>query len=50
MADSLSRITSSLPAITRVYPGHGDETTIGAELETLRGLRDLGVLPGLRLA
>jgi glyoxylase-like metal-dependent hydrolase (beta-lactamase superfamily II) len=50
MAESLSRITSSLPADTRVYPGHGDETTIGAEIPTLRGLRDLGVLPGLRLA
>ena len=49
MAESLSRIASSLPADTRVYPGHGTETTIGAELATLRGLRDLGVLPGLRL-
>jgi glyoxylase-like metal-dependent hydrolase (beta-lactamase superfamily II) len=49
MAESLSRIASSLPANTRVYPGHGDETTIGAEMATLRGLRDLGVLPGLRL-
>jgi glyoxylase-like metal-dependent hydrolase (beta-lactamase superfamily II) len=49
MAESLSRVTSSLPSNTRVYPGHGDETTIGAEIATLRGLRDLGVLPGLRL-
>jgi hydroxyacylglutathione hydrolase len=49
MADSLSRVTSSLPSNTRVYPGHGDETTIGAEIATLRHLRDLGVLPGLRL-
>jgi glyoxylase-like metal-dependent hydrolase (beta-lactamase superfamily II) len=49
MAESLSRIASSLPASTRVYPGHGSETTIGAELATLRGLRNLGVLPGLRL-
>jgi hydroxyacylglutathione hydrolase len=50
MAESLSRIASSLPADTRVYPGHGSETTIGAEIATLRGLRDVGVLPGLRLA
>jgi hydroxyacylglutathione hydrolase len=50
MAASLSRIASSLPASTRVYPGHGPETTLGAEIATLRGLRDLGVLPGLRLA
>jgi glyoxylase-like metal-dependent hydrolase (beta-lactamase superfamily II) len=50
MAASLSRIASSLPASTRVYPGHGPETTLGAEIATLRGLRDLGVLPGLQLA
>lgn len=49
MAESLSRISSSLPATTRVYPGHGAETTIGAEIATLRGLRDAGVLPDLRL-
>ena len=49
MSESLSRIVSSLPADTRVYPGHGEETTIGAEISTLRGLRDLGVLPGLRV-
>lgn len=49
MAESLSRITSSLPADTRVYPGHGDETTIGAEIATLRTLRDVGALPGLQL-
>lgn len=49
MARSLSRIATSLPASTRVYPGHGQATTIGAEIATLRGLRDLGVLPGLRL-
>ncbi len=49
MAESLSRIASSLPAGTRVYPGHGAETTIGAELATLRGLRDAGLLPDLRV-
>ena len=50
MADSLSRIASSLPADTRVYPGHGAETTLGAEIATLRTLRDAGVLPGLKVA
>lgn len=49
MGESLSRIMSSLPAKTRVFPGHGGVTTLGAEIETLRGLRDAGVLPGLRL-
>jgi hydroxyacylglutathione hydrolase len=49
MAESLSRIASSLPAKTRVLPGHGAETTIGAELATLRGLRDVGLLPDLRV-
>jgi hydroxyacylglutathione hydrolase len=50
MAESLSRVASSLPASTRVYPGHGDETTIGAEIATLRDLRDAGILPDLRIA
>lgn len=49
MAESLSRIASSLPASTRVYPGHGEETTLGAEMATLRSLRDVGLLAGLRL-
>lgn len=50
MAESLSRVAASLPPTTRVYPGHGAETTIGAELDTLRTLRDAGVLPGVRVA
>jgi glyoxylase-like metal-dependent hydrolase (beta-lactamase superfamily II) len=50
MAESLSRVASSLPANTRVYPGHGAETTIGAEIATLRGLRDVGILPDLKIA
>jgi hydroxyacylglutathione hydrolase len=49
MSESLSRIASSLPANTRVYPGHGAETTIAAEISTLRSLRDLGVFPDLRV-
>jgi hydroxyacylglutathione hydrolase len=49
MSESLSRVASSLPTNTRVYPGHGAETTIGAEVATLRGLRDAGMLPDLRL-
>lgn len=50
MAESLSRIASSLPANTRVYPGHGPATTVGDEIPTLREMRDAGLLPGLRLA
>ena len=50
MAESLSRVAASLPATTRVYPGHGSETTIGAEMVTLRGLRDAGILPELKIA
>jgi hydroxyacylglutathione hydrolase len=50
MAESLSRVANSLPAETRIYPGHGDLTTIGAERATLRVLRDAGLLPDLRLA
>jgi hydroxyacylglutathione hydrolase len=49
MSESLSRIVSSLPATTRVYPGHGTETTLGAEIATLRGMRDMGLLPDLRV-
>lgn len=49
MEDSLSRVVASLPASTRVYPGHGEETTIAAEVATLRELRDSGVLPGVRV-
>jgi hydroxyacylglutathione hydrolase len=49
MGESLSRIVSSLPATTRVYPGHGEETTIGAEIPTLRSMRDMGLLPELRV-
>jgi len=49
MSESLSRIASSLPATTRVYPGHGAETTIAAEFGTLRGMRDMGLLPDVRV-
>lgn len=38
MERSLERV-ASLPADTRVYPGHGEHTTIGAELPWLRGYR-----------
>ncbi len=38
MEASLARI-AALPAATKVYPGHGPATTIGAELRWLRGLR-----------
>lgn len=38
MERSLERV-ASLPPETRVYPGHGPQTTIGAELRWLRGFR-----------
>ena len=38
MEKSLERV-AGLPADTRVYPGHGEQTTIGAELAWLRGFR-----------
>ncbi|HEY6959024.1 MAG TPA: MBL fold metallo-hydrolase [Candidatus Limnocylindria bacterium] len=38
MEASLARV-ASLPTETRVYPGHGPQTTIGAELRWLRGFR-----------
>jgi len=36
MEGSLARV-AALPPETRVYPGHGETTTIGAELSWLRG-------------
>jgi glyoxylase-like metal-dependent hydrolase (beta-lactamase superfamily II) len=48
MERSLERVLG-LPASTKVYPGHGPATTIGAELPNLRQMRELGVLPGLRV-
>jgi hydroxyacylglutathione hydrolase len=48
MERSLERVMT-LPANTKVYPGHGVPTTIGAELPTLRYLREAGVLPGLQV-
>lgn len=38
MEASLARV-AELPPETRVYPGHGPQTTIGAELRWLRGFR-----------
>ena len=38
MEKSLARV-ATLPPETRVYPGHGETTTIGAELSWLRGFR-----------
>lgn len=38
MEQSLARVTA-LPLDTRVYPGHGEQTTMGAELPWLRGFR-----------
>ncbi|HUY47947.1 MAG TPA: MBL fold metallo-hydrolase [Streptosporangiaceae bacterium] len=50
MMDSLARVCLSLPDETRVLPGHGPQTTIGAERATnqfLAGLRG-GAAPGAR--
>jgi glyoxylase-like metal-dependent hydrolase (beta-lactamase superfamily II) len=38
MEKSLVRV-AALPPATKVYPGHGPTTTIGAELRWLRGFR-----------
>jgi glyoxylase-like metal-dependent hydrolase (beta-lactamase superfamily II) len=38
MEKSLARV-AALPPDTRVYPGHGEQTTIGAELRWLKGFR-----------
>ena len=38
MERSLERV-AALPPATRVFPGHGEQTTIGAELPWLRGFR-----------
>jgi glyoxylase-like metal-dependent hydrolase (beta-lactamase superfamily II) len=48
MQRSLERVAALAPETT-VYPGHGEPTTIGAELPNLRMLRDAGVLPELRV-
>ncbi|HEV8537076.1 MAG TPA: MBL fold metallo-hydrolase [Candidatus Limnocylindria bacterium] len=45
---SLERITR-LPPDTKVYPGHGATTTIGAEISTLRQMQRAGILPGLAI-
>jgi glyoxylase-like metal-dependent hydrolase (beta-lactamase superfamily II) len=48
MERSLQRVIT-LPANTKVYPGHGPVTTIGAGLPNLKRMREMGVLPGLRV-
>ena len=48
MERSLERVIK-LPAATKIYPGHGPNTTIGDEVENLRQLQRAGILPGLRV-
>ena len=48
MERSLERLMT-LPPATVVYPGHGGTTTLADEVDTLREMRDTGVLPGLRV-
>jgi len=44
--DSLSRVCLTLPDDTRVLPGHGPQTTIGAERATNPFLAGLARAPG----
>jgi glyoxylase-like metal-dependent hydrolase (beta-lactamase superfamily II) len=48
MERSLERVID-LPPDTKVYPGHGASTTIGAELPNLKRMHEQGVLPGMRV-
>jgi len=45
MLDSLSRVCLTLPDDTRVLPGHGPQTTIGAERRTNPFLAGLDPTP-----
>jgi glyoxylase-like metal-dependent hydrolase (beta-lactamase superfamily II) len=42
MDDLESRVFDRLPDETWVYPGHGDDTTLGAERPALPGWRARG--------
>jgi hydroxyacylglutathione hydrolase len=46
MVDSLTRLVREVPPTTRVLPGHGAETTIGAEMSWLERVTTTGRLPG----
>ena len=46
MAASLARLAREVPAVVRVLPGHGPETTIGRELSWLRRIAEAGRLIG----
>jgi len=42
MDDPEQRVFAALPDETRVYPGHGDDTTLGAERPSLAEWRERG--------
>jgi glyoxylase-like metal-dependent hydrolase (beta-lactamase superfamily II) len=48
MVTSLTRLINEIPPATRVLPGHGPETTIGAEAPWLERLAEAGrlIIPG----
>jgi glyoxylase-like metal-dependent hydrolase (beta-lactamase superfamily II) len=48
MVASLTRLAREIPAVVRVLPGHGPETTVERELPWLRRVAEGGrlVIPG----
>jgi hydroxyacylglutathione hydrolase len=45
---SIARVMT-LPPSTKVYPGHGETTTLAEERPNLEHMRNVGILPGLRM-
>jgi hydroxyacylglutathione hydrolase len=48
MQKSLARVMT-LPASTKVYPGHGEPTTLADERPNLEHMKNAGILPGLAM-